>query len=348
MSLNINFWKIEDENLTEIDKTKLDSEKRLENWIERDPSILGIDLLIIGRQITTDYGGKIDLLAINNQAEIVILELKRNKTPRETVAQALDYASWVKTLSYTDIDSIAQKYRNKSLAELFIDYYSESLPEKINTNHSMIIVASELDDSSERIVEYLAEEYNVNINAIFFNFFTDHEREYLGRAWLLDPEEVQERSVSRKQAPWMGIWFVNVGEGPHRNWDDNVTYGFLGAGQGPKYSRPLKKLKKGNRLYAYMKGHGYVGYGEVTNEAVMIRDFKVNGKKILENPLKAPNASENCDDPDLSEWVVGIKWFKTFHREQAKTFKNIFANQNIVCKLRDQQTIEFLEHEFSM
>jgi hypothetical protein len=33
-------------------------------------------------------------------------------------------------------------------------------------------------------------------------------------------------------------------------------------------------------------------------------------------------------------------------REQAKTFKGIFANQNIVCKLTDPKTIDFLRSEF--
>ena len=45
----------------------------------------------------------------------------------------------------------------------------------------MMIVASELDDSSERIVQYLSDDYNVNINAIFFNFYKMGDEEILGR-----------------------------------------------------------------------------------------------------------------------------------------------------------------------
>jgi len=348
MAFNINFWKIENEKLVEIEKAKLGTEERLENWIEKDPSILGIDALIIGRQVATEHGGRIDLLGINNQGELIILELKRDKTPREIVAQVLDYASWIRTLTYSKINAITEEYQNKNLPQIFAEHYNQPLPENINTNHSMVIVAAELDESSERIVEYLSQEYNVNINAIFFNFFVDDQKEFLGRAWLLDPEDVQERSESRKQAPWTGVWFVNVGEGPHRNWEDNIKYGFIGAGQGPKYSRPLKKLTIGNRLFAYMKGLGYVGYGEVTKEASMIKDFEVNGKKLLEQPLKAPQAAENSSDPELSEWVVGIRWLKTFERSEPQYFKNIFANQNIVCKLRDSQTLEFLENKFEV
>jgi hypothetical protein len=46
--------------------------------------------------------------------------------------------------------------------------------------------------------------------------------------------------------------------------------------------------------------------------------------------------------------VVSVKWIKTFSREQAKTFRGAFANQNVVCKLRHQETLEFLKKEFEL
>jgi RecB family endonuclease NucS len=63
-------------------------------------------LLLIGRQIQTDYGKFIDMLALDQEGNLVIIELKKNRTPREVVAQTLDYASWVQNLSYERI----QKY----------------------------------------------------------------------------------------------------------------------------------------------------------------------------------------------------------------------------------------------
>jgi len=40
-------------------------------------------------------GGRIDLLAIAPDGALVIIEIKRGRTPREVVAQALDYAGCV-------------------------------------------------------------------------------------------------------------------------------------------------------------------------------------------------------------------------------------------------------------
>jgi len=168
---------------------------------------------------------------------------------------------------------------------------------------------------------------------------------------LMDPEDLIERSEAITKAPWSGYWFVNVGEGPHRNWDDCREYGFISAGQGARYSSALKKLKVGDKVFAYMKGIGYVGYGIVNREAAMVKEFvvdKSDDKKLLDVDLKQPNMKENADNPDLSEWVVGIQWSKTFKREEAKTFAGVFANQNIVCKLRHQSTLDFLKKEFNV
>lgn len=341
-------WRVAGTKLLPISASALDKEQRLEDWIAADPSILGMELAVIGRQVQTAFGGKIDLLALDPDANCVALELKRGRTPREVVAQLLDYGSWIKDLGYNELEQIAQQWRQKSLSAVFEDSFGAPIPDTVNASHNLIVVASDLDDSSERIITYLSEVHSVSINAVFFSFFRDSTSEFLGRAWLKDPVETIERSKSRKQAPWTGYWFVNVGEGDHRNWDDNTKYGYIGAGQGEKYSRPLRHLKAGDRIFAYMKGLGYVGYGEVAKEAVPIGDFNVDqfGKSLLELPLGAPHAAENKDTPAEAEWAVGVKWFKTFDRDHPKTFKGAFANQNIVCKLRDPKTLDYLRAEF--
>jgi putative addiction module CopG family antidote len=170
---------------------------------------------------------------------------------------------------------------------------------------------------------------------------------HLGQAWLKNPEDVLQRTEEKKRVPWNGYWFVNVGEGRHRTWEDNVKYSCIGAGQGEKYSRPLLKSQAGDEVLASMGGLGYGGYGRVTTPAVPIAEFRAaDGETLLSKPLKAQPASVNSDDPKLSEWAVGVKWEKTVPKEQAKTFQGVFANPNIVCKLRHPETVEFVRREF--
>jgi hypothetical protein len=92
------------------------------------------------------------------EGDLVVIELKRNKTPRDVVAQTLDYASWVQDLSYDEIKDIyAEQNEAKELEEGFDDAFGTSLPEELNQKHRLIVVASELDSSSERIIDYLGD-----------------------------------------------------------------------------------------------------------------------------------------------------------------------------------------------
>ena len=91
MSFKINLWQVADSKLVELDSKPLDSEGRLEAWLANDPTLLGVDVLIVGRQVVTDHGGRIDLLGLDKDANCIVIELKRGRTPRDVVAQLLDY-----------------------------------------------------------------------------------------------------------------------------------------------------------------------------------------------------------------------------------------------------------------
>lgn len=86
-------WSISGDRLEPLLVERLNSEDRLEGWLEADIGILSSEILLIGRQVGTAHGGRIDLLGIGADGAISIIELKRDKTPRDIVAQVLDYAS---------------------------------------------------------------------------------------------------------------------------------------------------------------------------------------------------------------------------------------------------------------
>jgi len=199
----IRLWKIENKDLREVEKSKLNLEERLEDWIENDISIISSGLLVISRQVETGYGGFIDILCIDEKGDIAIIELKRDKTPREITAQVLDYASWVKNLTADQVQEIARKYFNNGLEEAFESKFGIDLPESINQEHEMLIVGSEIDNSSQRIINYLSESYGVAINAVAFNYFKDSSCEYLARTFLIEPSkaEIQQQTRKGKRLP---------------------------------------------------------------------------------------------------------------------------------------------------
>lgn len=197
MAEEVRIWEIQEgDKLKELTRAKLDLEARLETWLEKDISLVK-DLLIIGRQVGTDYGDAIDLLCLDSNGDVVIVELKRDKTPREVVAQTLDYASWVRDLSYERITEIANEYLGNEgpLGTAFSRKFQTELPETLNEHHKMMIVASYIDGRSERIIRYLSESYGVSINAAKFQYFRNERgSEFLARVFLIDPGQVEDRT----------------------------------------------------------------------------------------------------------------------------------------------------------
>ena len=87
----------------------------------------------------------------------------------------------------------AFSYLKKSLDEAFYNRFKTNLPESLNDNHTIVIVASAFDASSERIVRYLSEIHAIAINTAFFTVFDDHGQILLATDWLLDQSEVVKR-----------------------------------------------------------------------------------------------------------------------------------------------------------
>jgi hypothetical protein len=208
MPEEVRIWQVDKTGaLTEIERSKLDREARIEKWISSDISLLSPDLLIIGEQVVTASGNRIDLLCIDRSGNLVIVELKRDKTPREVTAQTLDYASWVKDLDTEYIGGIAAGYLKKgeTLEAAFQSKFGIELPEVINEHHAMRVVASEIDDSTERIIRYLSETYSVDINAVRFQFFQAEDgREFLVRTFTVAPNVV-EQNVRRGPSKRTGV-----------------------------------------------------------------------------------------------------------------------------------------------
>lgn len=286
MPIEVALWRLGD-NLQRVAFSPMEMKSRLEQILADDISVIDPALLLIGRQVPRAYGKFIDLLAMDADGSLVVIELKRNRTPREVVAQLLDYGSWVRRLEDTDISTVFKEYLKKwrperagtSLDHAFCEKFKiDQMPEVLNESHELMVVAGELDDSTERIISYLSDEYGVAINAVFFRFFKDGGNEYLSRAWLIDPEEVEGKVVEkREKLPWNGEFYVSFGSNPNRDWEEARKYGFVSAGGGSWYTKSLGMLEPGARIWVNMPGGiGYAGVGNVVEVAVPIDEFRVN------------------------------------------------------------------------
>jgi hypothetical protein len=156
--------------------------------------------------------------------------------------------------------------------------------------------------------------------------------------------DAQTPSDRHERRPWNGRDFYVVLGG--RDWDDCQRFGFISAGGGRYYSKPLEQLHPGARVFAYMPGNGYVGVGQVTESARPVTEFQVDvggeRKPILEAPYSDENLERDRDDPERCEYLVRVDWLARLPLEEAVWEAGLFANQMTVCKLRDQVTIDFV------
>ena len=200
MSTQIRLWKITDKGFDSLKRESVEQEKKLHDWLEEDISLISDDLLVIGREVQTDFNKSIDLLCLDRDGNIVIIELKRDRAPRDVLAQILEYASWVDDLPSDKILEVASIYLQKKgtdLEEAFQEKFRDELPESLNSSHKMLIVASELDAQTERVLNYLSKR-DIDINAVTFSYFRDGGNEYLARIVLI-PESMKPNTEKPKR-----------------------------------------------------------------------------------------------------------------------------------------------------
>lgn len=337
MAVQHGIWKI-GEKPQPLTAVRLKSELLLEQQITRDISILNASWLLIGRQVYTDFGKYIDLLTIDASGSIIIIELKKNKTPRDVVAQAIDYAAWVETLPSEKFVQIYADFASKyGIPEISFDQAFKAkfgvLPteEEVNSSHQMVIVAAELDASTERIINYLNDKANVAVNAVFFSVFQDGANQYLSRSWMIDPIETEEHAVNTRQTEaWNGEFYASYGiDSNGRNWQDAVNYGFITAGGGQWYSKTLFMLKPDDRVWVNIPGVGYVGVAKVTGNAVLADEFLSDEMTLLGQYRRAEQVGE--DDAD---YFVPVVWLHHVPQNKAVNEVGLFGNQHSVARPR--------------
>lgn len=326
-------------------ESRLPSERVLEDMIVAAPRILSDEWMLMGRQERTGSGGVIDLLAVAPDGALVLIELKRDRTPREVVAQAIDYAVWVEGLEAEDIAAVYNRFApGRDLAADFQARFGQPLDEDtLNDSHQIVIVATHLDEGSERIVAYLNKR-DIAINVLCFQVFSFGDQQLLSRAWLLDPVHTQISAAAapkargpRESEPWNGEFYASFGLGDQRrSWEEARRYGFISAGGGTWYSNTLNLLNVGDRIWVKAPGHGFVGMGVVTGSPVPATEFLINPgdgeRPALEVLTEGDYHRAFADDPERIDHFVPVQWVHTVPLDQAVDEIGLFGNQNTVCK----------------
>jgi hypothetical protein len=135
---------------------------------------------------------------VDKNGALGIVEFKRGKSPRDVIAQILEYAS---TLYKLSLDELKEKVDLKSVFDMIKEDYpnidmrlndfEESLRQNLNDGRfNLIIVSYSIDDTIIEVMDYLRS-YGMLIKGLEFKYFEDDEKEYFVTRWIGE-EEVEE------------------------------------------------------------------------------------------------------------------------------------------------------------
>lgn len=195
-------------------------------------------MLIVGRQVKNEQLGRSDLTAVDNNGNIVLIEIKRDKKDIESRKEAFEFQAIRYAASYATIDSVdelvkkvyapyIEKYRSEfelgelTSYELGIRKLNEFLTvngaeNNFNKKQKIILVASDYDEQTLSAVAWLNSN-NVDISCfkltpykigdeIFLNAekilpLTDYDDYYVN---LMDKAETvvkQRKNITRRSLP---------------------------------------------------------------------------------------------------------------------------------------------------
>lgn len=204
MATEIKTWQIIEGKLTQFSSSLIESDRKerdhLEKWIKSSPEIIGNDIAIIGEQVPTK-SGPLDFLGIDRYGNLVIIELKRDKLPREVLAQAIDYASDVSTYDTDTFNELCQRFTGQALGDYLTERFPDTNFEEVAVNQvqRILLVGFAIEESLSRMVEWLSEKYNVGINAIVLQYIKTKSGDELLSRTVIIPEDIEREKVNRKK-----------------------------------------------------------------------------------------------------------------------------------------------------
>ena len=148
-----------------------------------------------------------------------------------------------------------------------------------------------------------------------------------------------------------GLYYYNVGDGECRCWEDYRTFGFISAGQGKRWREAMLSFQSGDVVAAYLKGHGFVGIGQILDRARPVRDVSIGGGPLLSKHLEQPGLAINASSDDKCEYVATVEWHRSVVRGDAKwqSKAGLYTTTHVRASLDAQPTtIAFLQDEFDI
>lgn len=151
----------------------------IQEWVAKDPSVLGEELLIIAKEFSAfdKTNERADLIALDRSAKLVIIELKRDDSGVDVHWQAIKYASYFRKVSADDIIKInaaGKKIDAEKSAQEIAEFTHLDRREfdRINSKQRIILVSHRFAREVTSAILWLYD-YAVDIKCVEITPFID-------------------------------------------------------------------------------------------------------------------------------------------------------------------------------
>lgn len=182
--------------------------EHLQEWIAKNPEVLGEELLIIQKEFAgfNDTRERLDLLAIDKQGRVVVIENKLDDTGRDVMWQALKYTSYCSTLTTVQILQIFQDYLDSSgssdsAKEVLMDFLEFDDENELLLNDGdqrVILVANNFRKEVTSTVLWLID-HDIQISCFRATPYSNGQNVFLQIDQIIPLPETQEFMIDMKE-----------------------------------------------------------------------------------------------------------------------------------------------------
>lgn len=305
-----------------IDKESLESlgklEKDLENWMadNLDSLLDNYELYPIHQE--SPAKSEADIIALDNEGNTFIFELKRGKADHRAVGQLFNYWTKVAKMKYDELERAARKRYDKEDLNLIWEHYKRFNlrkrveKEEFNGESRLVVVAESPNEELWDLIAFLRSRFEIPITFVKFDVYRLEDGESVLHFDTSDVSELFDAITGEEEGGIEDLyedrerhfWYnTNKKHLDPPDLHDEVFKLGVAATYGPKeFGEKLAQAKKGDHIFAYANGEGIRAYGKVTD--------RWSGRTVdLDNPTRVTK--------DRPEYHLSVSWERVLAKEEA-------------------------------
>jgi hypothetical protein len=176
----------------------------LQEWIAKEPSCLGEELLVIQKEFSgfSDTNERLDLLALDKQGSLVLIENKLDDTGRDVTWQALKYASYCSRFTKEEVRSIYQEFLDKTdsganakerIGEFLDADYEEVTINRGNTQRIILIAAHFRKEVTSTVMWLL--NFRLSVQCLRVTPYSMGGQHFLNIEQIIPPQDTEEFQI---------------------------------------------------------------------------------------------------------------------------------------------------------